>query len=180
MQSSSPPSCETVTNNVTLTTVGESQNRKISEYINSSASSGLGESSCHFSNSSTTSEESSASVSSRVPRLYSKDNIADENSSKVAHKPTFSPLTSLQMSPKHGNGVRPCVFFAQGTCRNGSECRFSHVPGEAHPLSPTNSISSSSGVAGSPHRDRNGGGSGGGLSVSSTGELRSASLLPLR
>ena len=64
-----------------------------------------------------------------------------------------------------------------------SECRFSHVPGEALPLSPTNSVSSG-GIAGSPHRDRGGagagGGGGGGLSVSSTGEpLLLSTSLPL-
>lgn len=24
------------------------------------------------------------------------------------------------------NGPKPCAFFAQGTCRNGNQCRFSH------------------------------------------------------
>jgi hypothetical protein len=28
---------------------------------------------------------------------------------------------------RHPNGPKPCAFFAQGTCRNGSECRFSHT-----------------------------------------------------
>ena len=29
-------------------------------------------------------------------------------------------------NPRRPQAPRPCAFFAQGTCRNGNECRFSH------------------------------------------------------
>lgn len=34
-----------------------------------------------------------------------------------------------KMFYRHPTGAKPCAFFAQGTCRNGSECRFSHNVG---------------------------------------------------
>lgn len=47
-------------------------------------------------------------------------------------------------SPHHGSpSARPCMFFASGTCRNGTSCRFSHA---ATP-SPTASSASGSGLS---------------------------------
>ena len=47
--------------------------------------------------------------------------------------------TEIKGSPHHGSpSARPCMFFASGTCRNGTSCRFSHAATPSPAQSPAN------------------------------------------
>lgn len=49
------------------------------------------------------------------------DNVAPEKMTVNTDLPPTTVFTGT--SPR---SPKPCLFFAQGTCRNGSECKFSH------------------------------------------------------
>ena len=68
---------------------------------------------------------------------------------KTAKKRQFSrptaegrKLTATTFTVRHVNhqnlmasaSSKPCVFFAQGNCRNGSDCRFSHSTADSSPV----------------------------------------------
>jgi hypothetical protein len=65
---------------------------------------------------------------------------------QVSNNPQLSVSTSLPPSPT----ARPCLFFNNGSCRNGDQCRFSHVPTSSRNASPVNSISTPDALAPPP------------------------------
>ncbi len=54
--------------------------------------------------------------------------ISQENYSQNVNESSSGPTTPSMADsrPKPNGNAKPCVFFAQGTCRHGNECRFSH------------------------------------------------------
>jgi hypothetical protein len=68
------------------------------------------------------------------PDIVTADSAKPNNSlaSAAASSPTTAAPQSAPKSP-----ARMCLFFAQGTCRNGSECKFSHSATPSIPAAAT-------------------------------------------
>lgn len=62
-------------------------------------------------------------MSETTPVVRADETTTQETTPEIPPVPAEKPS-----SDKPARSPRPCTFFAQGNCRYGSECRFSHDP----------------------------------------------------
>ena len=76
-----------------------------------------------------TSLESSPSEEMNINENSFETSIQSPQSAAAVNRNKRSPNTDNSGNVKnnnHSSSSKPCAFFAQGMCRNGNECRFSH------------------------------------------------------